>query len=232
MAPQGSTRLGKLRTGVQLLHLVALALGVLALVYLAFAFWSLTEAVAIAAGRRQGLGPLLPLILATFGSWSIMYLLHDKVGILGSARARNGLKPRADALRAAEVPMAQHFVELRPQVRKGPFRPDWGWLLIYPDRLEFAGEQQRITLERTLVAGPPRAESNTFGLLPTWLDLPVRADWKGVALLCRDSARSLSDTARDAAALEVALTAWLRHKPTPKSPTGTTASEPPKLASD
>ena len=207
-APPDGVRLGRLRAGVQLLHIAALLAGIAALVFLAFAFWSLTEAIAIAAGRRQGLGPLLPLILATFGSWSIMYLLHDKVGILGSARARNGLKPRADALCVDETPMARHFVELRPQARKGPFRPDWGWLLLFPDRLEFTGDQQRITLERTLIAGPPRAESNTAGLLPTWLDLPVRADWKGVALLCRDSARSLSDTARDAAALEVALTAW------------------------
>ena len=207
-APPDDVRLGKLRAGVQLLHVVALAVGVLALVYLAFAFWSLTEAIAIAAGRRQGLGPLLPLILATFGSWSIMYLLHDKIGILGSARARNGLRPRADSLCKTDDPMARHFVELRTRSRKGPFKPDWGWLLLFPDRLEFAGEQQRITMQRTLIAGPPSAESNTGGLLPTWLDLPVRADWKGVVLLCRDSARSLSDTQRDAGALEVALTAW------------------------
>jgi hypothetical protein len=212
-APQDGLKLGKLRAGIQLLHLFALVCGVLALVYLAFAFWSITEAIAMAAGRRQGLGPLLPLVLATLGSWSIMYLLHDKLGILGSAKARTALLPRAEALYKDEAPLARHFVELRPygqKGRKGPFKADWGWLLLFPDRLEFVGEQQCLTLERTLVAGPPRQESNTAGLLPTWLDLPVRADWKGMAMLCRDSARSLSDTQRDAEALQTALTGWLR----------------------
>lgn len=164
----------------------------------------------MATGRRQGLGPLLPLALATVGSWSLMYLLHDKLGILGSARARSVLSDRADSLCSDETPLARHFVEIRAQGRRGPFTPDWGWLLIFSDRLEFAGDQQRITLPKALVAGSPQAEPNAKGLLPTWLDLPVRADWKSMAFLCRDSARSLSDTARDAEALRESLVSWLR----------------------
>ena len=211
VAPQRGKRLGRLRAGVQLLHLLALLGGVVALVYLAFAFWSITEAIAIAFGRREGFGAVLPLVLATLGSWSIMYLLHDKLGILGSAKARAALLPGVEALRTDTdpAPLARHFVELRPQAKKGPFKTDWGWLVVFPDRLEFVGEQQDITLEKRLVAGPPQREPNAAGLLPTWLDLPVRADWRGVALLCRDSARSLSDTAHDAAALEATLQDWL-----------------------
>ncbi len=219
MAPQPPIvrrRLGRLQATVHLLHLIALIVGVLALIYFAFAFRTVIEGVTIALGRRS-FGPLLPLALATVGSWSMMYLLHDKLGILGSARARAVLLPHAEALCTDEVSLARHFVELRVQGRRGPFTPDWGWLLVFPDRLEFTGVKQRITLPRALVAGSPETEPNAKGLLPTWLDLPVRADWKGMAFMCRDSARSLSDTARDAEALRVALVSWLR-SPAPAEP--------------
>ncbi|MBB6053527.1 hypothetical protein [Armatimonas rosea] len=206
-------RLGNLRTKVQWLHLVALIIGVGALVFLAFAFWGITEGIAMALGHKQGLGPLLPLILATLGSWSIMYLLHDKLGILGSATAREALLPRARSLAGKEPTLARHFVEVRPVARRGAFQPDWGWLLIFPDRLEFAGERQQLTIPRPEVGGMPEREGTAGGLLPLWLNLPVRDKGTSMALLCRDSARSLSDTQRDGEALEASLRAWLQRLP-------------------
>lgn len=203
-------QLGNLRLQVQWLHVVALAGGVLALVYLAFAFWGITEGLALAAGRRQGLGPLLPLVLATLGSWSIMYLLHDKLGILGSATARTALLPRARALAGKEPTLARHFVEVRPQARKGAFKPDWGWLLLFEDRLEFAGERQRLTVPREALDGTPQREGTLGGLLPLWLNLTVRQEGASLSLLCRDSARSLSETNVDGIALEASLNDWLQ----------------------
>ena len=207
--------LGRLRANVQLLHLVALAAGVISLVYLAFAFWGITEGIAMALGRRQGMGALLPLVLATLGSWSIMYLLHDKLGILGSAAARQRLQPRARAAAGKEPTLARHFVELRPQARRASYKNDWGWLLVFPDRLEFVGERQLLRIVREAVSAPPEHEPTLGELLPLWLVLPLHEKTETLALLCRDSARSLSDTQEDAKRLEASLCAWLKQEIAP-----------------
>lgn len=218
-APQDDgVRLGQLRAQVQLLHVVALAVGVLALVFLAFAFWGITEGVAMALGRKQGLGAALPLVLATLGSWSIMYLLHDKLGILGSARARLALQPRARRVAGKQTVHARHFVEFRPQGKKARYTSDWGWLLLFDDRLELIGERQRLSVPRALVSGLPEREPTLGGLLPLWLLLPLTVERDSLALMCRDSARSLSETAQDGALLEASLKRWLTDElPTPSS---------------
>lgn len=203
-APKGTPHLGSLRLGVQLLHGVALFAGVVALIYLAFVFKFLTDGVAIALGHTAGAGALAPLVLASLGSWSVMYLLHDHLGILGSATMRQRLIPQL-----TDAPLSQHFVELRPRSRHSELRPDWGWLLLFPDRLEFQGERQIIRIAKTELPQPPTRERSLGGILPTWLELPVRAPWKGLSLLSRERARTLSGTAEDTETLRLVLTGWL-----------------------
>jgi len=203
-APPGTPRHDRLRLGVQLLHGAALLLGVISLVYLAFVFKFVTDGFAIALGNRQGAGALLPLVLASLGSWSVMFLLHDHLGILGSAAMRRALQPTLE-----ETPEAKHFVELRPRARHADLRPDWGWLLLFPDRLEFRGERQVIRIAKSELPQPPTRERGFGGLLPTWLELPVRAPWKGISVLCRDNAKTLSETADDTETLRLVLTGWL-----------------------
>lgn len=205
-------RLRALRQGVLLFHAVSLLAGVLALVFLALAFQFLASGVAIALGYRLGAHPAIPLTLATVGSWSLMYLLHDRLGILGSATARTRLRPLAEALADTSV-RAWHFVELRPQPRVRGLKSDWGWLLFFEDRLEFVGEHQQITFPRRSIPLAPKQESNLGGLLPTWLLLALHGPLKGISLLCRDTANSLSATAIDAEALRVSLVGWLDSTP-------------------
>lgn len=197
-----------LRQAVLIFHAVALFVGVVALVFLALVFHFLSDGIAMALGYRQGAHPAFPLILATLGSWSVMYLLHDRLGILGSATARAHLRPLAQTLADSSV-RAWHFVELRPQHRKRGLQSDWGWLLFFPDRLEFLGERQRITIPRRAVPLAPKRESNLGGLLPTWLLLALHGPTVGISLLCRDTANSLSATAIDAEVLRVSLVGWL-----------------------
>jgi hypothetical protein len=189
------------------LTLLSLGVAVLALFAFVPVFWMLLEVAWALADQRRGPGWLPALALATLASWIVMYLLQDRLGALGNAAAQMALMQRIAALLPGETPDFPCFVELRG-VRARGVRPDIGWLLFFPDRLEFVGDRQRVTVPRIAVSGPPRLLSTAAGLLPAYLDLPIPSGGR-LRLLARGDIARLSETGPGARALSERLVGWL-----------------------
>jgi hypothetical protein len=157
----------------------------------------------------------LALGLALLASWSWMYLMHDWIGLVQNRRLKQQLKIKAERAFGKPLPESAHFIELRPLRPNKQLRWELGWLVLTEEALLLFGDRKQLKIARA--AFDPKqlhTEGNSFGLLPTWIQLGVSGRWQGLSLLCRDSARRLSETTLDARRLHSDLEQWLEIKQT------------------
>jgi hypothetical protein len=179
--------------------ILALLLALALLPLFAFTFWFLFEAVRQKLGYSQSVPTLLPLLVATVAAWSVVYLVHDRTGALGNARAEKLTLERAALLIGAPLSAERTFVELR--LRGYPV--DVGWLFFEADQLHFVGDQLEVRVSRQGVRDRVRCQPTLGGLLSVYVDVgPLR-------LLARDGMTHLSDARRLAPELAARLRHWL-----------------------
>mgnify|MGYP000895374775 CR=1 FL=1 len=219
------------------LTLAALLGGVASVAVFFGAFWFLGEALRLAAGFETPLPLFLFLLPALLGAWCMLYLLTDRLAMLGSGRAKRVLMEKARAaFPSHDSPVEAFFVEARITGRKAAPRMDMdlGVLLLLPDRLVFVGDYWQAEVPRSALPGPNplrRDRRSRFGVTPAQLTLKL-AKGDGAAalrLLCRDDARLHSETSGPTRRLEAALRRWLRDGA--GEPTyGAMSTQPPEAA--
>lgn len=201
----GAERAYPLRFQLFLVLLTTLALIVaLALLPLfSLTFWFLFETVRQKMGSSLPILPLWPLLTATVAAWSFIFLLHDRIGALGNARAESLTLERAVLLLGVSLPEERAFVELR---LKG-YPSDIGWLFFYPDHLHFVGDVLQVKLPRQVMKGTIRCLPSLGGLLSAYVNAPP------VRLMPREGMVRLSDARRMAPELANRLRQWLDATP-------------------
>ncbi len=183
---------------------LALTLALVCLPIFSVTFWFLGEALRQKWGSPAPIRPLWPLLGATLASWGMVFLAHDRIAVLGNARAQKFALERAGLLLGEELPDNRAFVELR--VRGYP--PDVGWLFFEEKQLRFVGEVLQARLPRGVFQGTPRAHASLGGLLAAYIEMPM-AGKNFLRLLPREDILHLSDTRKLAPELVGRLQVWL-----------------------
>jgi hypothetical protein len=188
-------------------------------------FWVLSETFALlitgdswnGSGRAAFAG-------GTLTSVGIVYLLGDRIALLGNGRARRVLWEKAGHLLPPPFPETRFFVEVRTSGLAAAGRReshgDIGWLFVDRDELRFVGDATQIRVPRAAATrlGGGNGRGPLGGALGgPWLSLELvpssdrrgRARPRHLRFFSREGER-LSDTARATPALERALRDWLR----------------------
>ncbi|MGC4046229.1 MAG: hypothetical protein QM758_20765 [Armatimonas sp.] len=186
-----------------LLTTLALFMALILLPLFSLTFWFLFEVVRQKLGMSAAVPALWPLIAATIAAWSFVYLMHDRIGALGNARAESLTLERAVFLLGTSLPEDRTFVELR---LKG-YPSDIGWLFFYEDRLHFVGDVLQAKLPRQVMQGPIHCSPTLGGLLSAYVDAPP------LRLMAREDMERLSDARRMAPELAERLRRWLDSTP-------------------
>ncbi len=183
---------------------LALTLALVCLPIFSLAFWFLAEALRQKLGSPMPIRPLWPLLGATLAAWGMVFLAHDRIAVLGNARAQRLALERAGLLLGEELPDNRAFVELR--LRGYP--PDVGWLFFEGAQLRFVGEVLQVRLPRTVFHGAPRGHASLGGLLAAYIEVPL-SEKNSLRLLPREDIVHLSDTRKLAPKLVQRLQVWL-----------------------
>jgi hypothetical protein len=187
---------------------LALTLALVCLPIFSVSFWFLGEALRQKLGSPIPIRPLWPLLGATLASWGVVFLAHDRIAVLGNARAERFSLERASLLLGESLPEQRVFVELR--LRGYP--PDTGWLFLEESQLRFIGEVLQARLPRTAFHGKPRTLASLGGLLAAYVELPLEGK-NSLRLLPREGIVHLSDTRKLAPELVRRLQIWLDASP-------------------
>lgn len=190
------------------LTLLALLVAVGALALFTVTSWALLNTAIEYFGWVRVRTGSAALVLGTLCSWCVLYFLHDRIGLLGNQRAKTLLWNRAVRIAGDAPPDGRHFIEMRPLRTRERFLADTGWLLLYPERLVFVGDRECVTIPRAALAGGLRRLPTACGLLPAYIELPLRAGGR-LRLLGRETAGKLSETRTDTEALTASLESWL-----------------------
>lgn len=190
-----------------LLSILALALALLLLPVFGFTFYYFASFLNLTRGGQGNVDPLIPLLLATLASWSVVYLAHDSVGALFNSRAERKTLDRAILLLGDRLPTEKRFVELR-----APGATDLGWLFFEADRLRFVGELVQVSIPRGALK-PIVKRANPLGGLLSAFVLVKLADRGWLRILPREGLSHLSDSRKLAPALAERLERWLDASP-------------------
>ena len=197
-------------TGIQLFQILvglgALALALILLPLFGFTFYYLGSFLSHWRGGRGEISPLVPLLLATVASWSIVYLAHDSIGAAFNARAERKILDRASLILDA-LPKERHFVELRlPQVS------DIGWLFVEANRLRFVGDLVQVSIPRGALKPLVKRTNSLGGLLSAFVLIKlVERGW--LRVLPREGISHLSDSRKLAPEFAERLRAWVDAAP-------------------
>jgi hypothetical protein len=156
------------------------------------------------------------IIFGLLAAWAAMHLYFDRAAMHGNRAGQEKLLRKARSL-IQPLSVTRHFVEVRRTTVDLPLPPDTGWLLFYPDRLVFVGDEHRATFPRLQVRGNPRIRRGPGGLGAHRVELELAPPYGLLYLLPREDARRLLDTAQNAHALYDALAAWLTETHAPLS---------------
>ena len=190
-----------------LLSVLALGVALLLLPLFGFTFFYAASLLNLARGGRGDVSATIPLLLATFASWSVVYLAHDSVGATFNARAERKTLDRAILLRGDRLPAERHFVELRL-----PDASDLGWIFVEENRLHFIGDLVQVSIPRGALRPTVKRASALGGLLSAFV--LVKLSGRGwLRLLPREDIRHLSDARKLAPKLAERLTRWLDASP-------------------
>lgn len=201
--------------------------GVAALWLFGYAFWAILETVASVSHAERGDSAVLKILLQIpffSGRWSssvdgwpldgaallsflatagLLYLGFDRLGALGNRRAASLLLRKARRLLPRPLPGMRRFVELRSGSPQIAIPSEIGWLFFYPDRLEFVGDEVRVTIPRPT---PPDVTLRRpwAGLGGAWIRMTLPAG--GIILvLPRDNIQRTSDSSRLAPELQTLI---------------------------
>lgn len=207
-----------LHVAIGALLVLTLPLGVAFLPMAFYSFWVLLATGVQLAGAGDDLGWSLygAFFLGILAASGLVYLLQDRIALLGNHRARRVLWEKTEHLLGSPLPPTRFFVQLKATAEQGGLmrehRDDIGWLLVYPEHLEFIGDRLRVTLPRTEVEGVQRGpDLARIGLGGSWIELTMRASETGAGrlrLLTREGSR-VSETGAGARALEQHLRHWM-----------------------
>jgi hypothetical protein len=206
--------------------------GTLAAWLFGYTFWVLLEGVCRALGWERGHSLALQLFLrltqqeatATAAEgWPLdvgivlgivaasgsIYLGFDRLASLGNARAEQVLLQKAEKSLGANLPFLRHFVELRRTDKALNLPTDIGWLFYYPDRLVFVGDEIRVIIPRTQVAGTPVTEKMMGGLSGACVVLKLVPPYGSVLILPRLGVHRASDASELAPELLDTVRKWV-----------------------
>jgi hypothetical protein len=217
--------------GMAALTAVGFLSGVVLLWFFGYTFWVVLEGIRRALGGSTGeslflsvLNQIAPLFAGLFGgrgwtldaaiaygvaaAWAAIYLYFDRLAMYRNRAAQETLLQKA---RAASDPISPvcYFVEVRRTRVDLPLPPDTGWLLFYPDRLVFIGDEYRATFPCIQVRDNVAIRRSIGGLGANWVELELAPPYGLLRFLPRQNATRLSDTIQNVGPLYEALTAWL-----------------------